>query len=176
MCHYPDHVDVHDFPDVRIHQTTAPETVVVEMRGIGRLVETDSPFDMTYIAAVTVKDGRITSYRDYWNPLAVSQPDADANALDKLPAGAKDAYLNAGTQGTSHIFLTGAILCALAFLAALFVIDIPLKKAGPPAPAYSDQLEALRQVPHTAWSADRLREINRRENCLDRQAGLCPAH
>ncbi len=61
MRHYPDHVDVHDFPDVRIHQTTAPETVVVEMRGIGRLVETDSPFDMTYIAAVTVKDGRITS-------------------------------------------------------------------------------------------------------------------
>ncbi|NUL05367.1 nuclear transport factor 2 family protein [Streptomyces lunaelactis] len=77
MRHYPDHVDVHDFPDVKIHQTTAPETIVVEMRGVGRLVETDSPFDMTYIAVVTVKNGRITSYRDYWNPLAVQQPGAD---------------------------------------------------------------------------------------------------
>ncbi|MFG2981755.1 nuclear transport factor 2 family protein [Streptomyces sp. NPDC048258] len=77
MRRYPDHVDVHDFPDVNIHQTTVPETIVVEMRGVGRLVETDSPFDMTYIAVVTVKDGLITSYRDYWNPLAVSQPGAD---------------------------------------------------------------------------------------------------
>ncbi|WP_405584060.1 nuclear transport factor 2 family protein [Streptomyces sp. NBC_01092] len=77
MRHYPDHVDLHDFPDVKIHQTTDPETIVVEMRGVGRLVETDSPFDMTYIAVVTVKDGLITSYRDYWNPLAVSEPGAD---------------------------------------------------------------------------------------------------
>ncbi|MFG2847088.1 nuclear transport factor 2 family protein [Kitasatospora sp. NPDC048296] len=77
MRHYPDHVDVHDFPDVKVHRTTDPETIVVEMRGVGRLVETDSPFDMTYIAVVTVRNGRITSYRDYWNPLAVQQPGAD---------------------------------------------------------------------------------------------------
>ncbi|MFD4320745.1 nuclear transport factor 2 family protein [Streptomyces sp. NPDC058548] len=77
MRHYPDHVDLHDFPEVTIHQTTAPETIVVEMRGVGRLVETGAPFDMTYIAVVTVKDGLFTSYRDYWNPLAVSQPGAD---------------------------------------------------------------------------------------------------
>ncbi|MFE7773296.1 nuclear transport factor 2 family protein [Streptomyces sp. NPDC057445] len=77
MRHYPDHVDVHDFPDVKIHRTTDSETIVVEMRGVGRLVVTDSPFDMTYIAVVTVKDGRIISYRDYWNPIAVQQPGAD---------------------------------------------------------------------------------------------------
>ncbi|MER5928950.1 nuclear transport factor 2 family protein [Streptomyces sp. NPDC002054] len=77
MRHYPDHVDVHDFPEVKIHQTTDAETIVVEMRGVGRLVESDSPYDMTYIAVVTFKDGLITSYRDYWNPLAVSQPGAD---------------------------------------------------------------------------------------------------
>ncbi|MFE2875946.1 nuclear transport factor 2 family protein [Streptomyces roseus] len=77
MRHYPDHVDLHDFPEVTVHRTTAPETIVVEMRGVGRLVKSDSPFDMTYVAVVTVKDGLITSYRDYWNPLAVSQPGAD---------------------------------------------------------------------------------------------------
>jgi ketosteroid isomerase-like protein len=74
MRHYPDHIDLHDFPDLRIHQTTDPQTIVVEMRGVGRLVETGAPFDMTYIAVVTVRDGRITSYRDYWNPLAVQAP------------------------------------------------------------------------------------------------------
>ncbi|MFG3224730.1 nuclear transport factor 2 family protein [Kitasatospora sp. NPDC048194] len=77
MCHYPDHIDLHDFPDLRIHQTTEPETIVVEMRGVGRLVQSDAPFDMTYIAVVTVQDGKITSYRDYWNPLALQEPGAD---------------------------------------------------------------------------------------------------
>jgi uncharacterized protein len=77
MRRYPDHIDLHDFPDVRIHQTADPETIVVEMRGVGRLVETGSPFDMNYIAVVTIQDGRITSYRDYWNPLAVQEPGAD---------------------------------------------------------------------------------------------------
>ncbi|MFD7233251.1 nuclear transport factor 2 family protein [Streptomyces sp. NPDC059881] len=77
MRHYPDHIDLHDFPHVEIHQTTTPETVVVEMRGVGRLVETGRPFDMTYIAVVTVENGRITSYRDYWNPLAVQEAGAD---------------------------------------------------------------------------------------------------
>ncbi|MGW8724795.1 MDR family MFS transporter [Streptomyces sp. NPDC055808] len=61
--------------------------------------------------------------------------DTDPGALRALPAGAKDAYLNAVTSGTGHIFLTAAIGCALAFVAALFVIEVPLRKAGPPAPA-----------------------------------------
>ncbi|WP_217255066.1 nuclear transport factor 2 family protein [Streptomyces sp. AC602_WCS936] len=77
MRGYPDHIDLHDFPDLRIHRTVEPETLVVEMRGVGRLVRTDAPFDMTYIAVVTVEAGRFTSYRDYWNPLAVLEPGAD---------------------------------------------------------------------------------------------------
>lgn len=78
MRHYPDHIDLHDFPELRILQTTDPQTVVVEMRGVGHgLVQSDAPFDMTYIAVVTVRDGHFTSYRDYWNPLAVQEPGAD---------------------------------------------------------------------------------------------------
>ncbi|MFF0515499.1 nuclear transport factor 2 family protein [Streptomyces sp. NPDC004250] len=77
MRHYPDHIDMRDFPDLRIHQTTEPETIVVEMRGVGRLVETDAPLDVTYIAVVTVRDGHLTSYRDYWSPLTVQEPGTD---------------------------------------------------------------------------------------------------
>ncbi|WP_328461627.1 nuclear transport factor 2 family protein [Streptomyces sp. NBC_00448] len=77
MRPYPDHIDLHDFPALQIHETTDPETIVVEMRGVGRLVRTGAPFDMTYIAVVTVKGGRITSYRDYWNPLALLEPGTD---------------------------------------------------------------------------------------------------
>lgn len=77
MRDYPDHIDLQDFPELRIHETTDPEIIVVEMRGVGRLVETGSAFDMTYIAVVTIRDGRIASYRDYWNPLAVLAPGTD---------------------------------------------------------------------------------------------------
>ncbi|MFK0259002.1 nuclear transport factor 2 family protein [Streptomyces sp. NPDC090445] len=77
MRPYPSRIDLHDFPALTIHQTTDPETIVVEMRGVGRLVETGGPFDMTYIAVVTVRDGHITSYRDYWNPLAALTPGTD---------------------------------------------------------------------------------------------------
>ncbi|WKV70126.1 nuclear transport factor 2 family protein [Streptomyces sp. PCS3-D2] len=83
MRHYPDHVDLHDFPEVTIHQTTVAETVVVEMRGVGRLVRTDTPYDMGYIAVVTVADGLIASYRDYWNPLAASLPGADFTGANR---------------------------------------------------------------------------------------------
>lgn len=74
MRHYPDHIDLHDFPAVEIHRTTRAETIVVEMRGVGRLVQTGAPFDMSYIAVVTVENGQFTSYRDYWNPLVTADP------------------------------------------------------------------------------------------------------
>ncbi|MFC5143606.1 nuclear transport factor 2 family protein [Streptomyces aureoversilis] len=77
MRDYPDHIDLHGFPDLKIHETTDPETVVAEMRGVGRMVTTGSPFDMTYIAVVTAQDGRFASYRDHWNPLAVQAPGMD---------------------------------------------------------------------------------------------------
>ncbi|MFS8200015.1 nuclear transport factor 2 family protein [Streptomyces sp. CWNU-52B] len=73
MRHYPDHIDLHDFPAVEIHESTESGRIVVEMRGVGQLVETGAPFDMTYVAVVTVAGGLITHYRDYWNPLAVSR-------------------------------------------------------------------------------------------------------
>ncbi|MER8185907.1 nuclear transport factor 2 family protein [Kitasatospora sp. NPDC094015] len=80
MRDYPDHIDLHDFPDLRIHRTAEEGTIVVEMRGVGTLVDSGAPFDMRYIAVVTVHDGRFSSYRDYWNPLAVQQPGVDFTA------------------------------------------------------------------------------------------------
>ncbi|MCF3180193.1 nuclear transport factor 2 family protein [Streptomyces polychromogenes] len=79
---YPERIDLHDFPeaDLRIHETADPRTIVAEMRGVGRQVRSGRPFDMTYIAVVTVEDGRFTSYRDYWNPLAALEATAGADA------------------------------------------------------------------------------------------------
>ncbi|MGC0420813.1 DHA2 family efflux MFS transporter permease subunit [Embleya sp. AB8] len=59
-------------------------------------------------------------------------PEHDAHAATQLPAGATDAYLHAVADGTHQIFLTATILCAIAFIAALRIIETPLRKAGPP--------------------------------------------
>ncbi|MEV6166690.1 nuclear transport factor 2 family protein [Streptomyces sp. NPDC051954] len=76
MRDYSEHIDLHEFPSLEIHRTVDPRIIVVEMRGTGRVVQSGDPFDMTYIAVVTVEDGLITHYRDYWNPLALPQDGA----------------------------------------------------------------------------------------------------
>ena len=46
-------------------------TVIFEFSCKGRGVRTGAPYDQDYISVVTLRDGRITRYRDYWNPSAV---------------------------------------------------------------------------------------------------------
>jgi ketosteroid isomerase-like protein len=45
------------------------DTVVFEFTCEGRAVDTGVAYDQTYISVVTLRDGRIARYRDYWNPL-----------------------------------------------------------------------------------------------------------
>ncbi|MEV6109750.1 MDR family MFS transporter [Streptomyces sp. NPDC051940] len=54
-------------------------------------------------------------------------------SLAKLPAGLKDAYFHAVSNGTHQVFLWGAVLAVLAFAAAWLVKEIPLRGAGPEA-------------------------------------------
>jgi ketosteroid isomerase-like protein len=36
----------------------------------GHVIPNGNKYDMTYATFVTVRDGQITNYREYWNPLA----------------------------------------------------------------------------------------------------------
>ncbi|MEU3741153.1 nuclear transport factor 2 family protein [Streptomyces sp. NPDC032198] len=83
MADYPDHIDLRSFEDLTVHRTDDPATIIVELRGTGRAVATGRPFDMPYIQVVTVHEGRITRFRDYWNGALV------ADAFDgEIPVGA----------------------------------------------------------------------------------------
>ncbi|MGM1058318.1 nuclear transport factor 2 family protein [Saccharothrix sp. Mg75] len=53
-----------------LHETTDPTTVVVEFEVEGVAVPTGADYRMAYIAVITVVDGAITHYRDYWSPKA----------------------------------------------------------------------------------------------------------
>ncbi|ONI81365.1 hypothetical protein ALI144C_21995 [Actinosynnema sp. ALI-1.44] len=79
LADYPELVDVREIPAVTVHHTGKPDTVVVEFTANGRTVRTGEPYQLDYIAVITVQDGLITHYRDYWNPLAA------ATAAGRLP-------------------------------------------------------------------------------------------
>lgn len=55
--------------------------------------------------------------------------------LTGMSASAKDAYLHAVAHGTQQIFLVGAFAAAAAFVAAVFIKEVPLRGKPDPAPA-----------------------------------------
>ncbi|GGH49527.1 nuclear transport factor 2 family protein [Frigidibacter albus] len=65
----------------------AGETVVIEFTCTGRGTQTGTPYDQTYISVVTMRDGRIACYRDYWNPLVVLSALGGAEAAAAAYAG-----------------------------------------------------------------------------------------
>ncbi|GAA1936508.1 nuclear transport factor 2 family protein [Streptomyces durmitorensis] len=75
----PELMDVREIPAVTVHHTERPDTIVVEFTGEGHTVSSGEAYRLDYIVVITVKDGLIHRYRDYWNPLAT------ASAAGTLP-------------------------------------------------------------------------------------------
>lgn len=70
---YPKMLDIQGFPTQVVHQSTNPDVAVVEFDAEGVVVATGKPYRFSYIAVITVRNGEIVSYRDYWNPLYVQE-------------------------------------------------------------------------------------------------------
>ncbi|AEI44525.1 hypothetical protein KNP414_06001 [Paenibacillus mucilaginosus KNP414] len=49
------------------------------VKAIGRYRETGNPYNQTYISVVETKDGLITRYRDFWNPLVAIESVGSVN-------------------------------------------------------------------------------------------------
>ncbi|QFU88325.1 nuclear transport factor 2 family protein [Amycolatopsis sp. YIM 10] len=77
----PELMDVREIPSITVHHTERPDTIVVEFTGTGSTVRTGEPYRLDYIVVLTVQDGLITCYRDYWSPLAAA---AAAGTLPEL--------------------------------------------------------------------------------------------
>ncbi|WNV92133.1 nuclear transport factor 2 family protein [Umezawaea sp. Da 62-37] len=70
---YPDMLDVREVAEKVVHRTEDPEVVIVEMAVDGVVVATATPYRMRYIAVLTVRDGEVRRYRDYWSPAAAAE-------------------------------------------------------------------------------------------------------
>jgi len=56
------------FETIGVHET--PDSLVVEM--IGHHFRGDAPVDLGYVSVMTLRDGKVTHFRDYMNPLQLS--------------------------------------------------------------------------------------------------------
>ncbi|TWF81764.1 ketosteroid isomerase-like protein [Pseudonocardia hierapolitana] len=78
---YTDHVDLRAITSRTVHRTADPEVVVVEFEVDGIAVRTGRPYRMRYISVITVRNGEIAGYRDYWSPLAAAEALGGADEL-----------------------------------------------------------------------------------------------
>ena len=80
---YTDIVDVRGISHQTRHDTTDPDTIIVEWGVTGVAHGTGRPYDIDYVAFVTVGAEGIVAYRDYWNALAAG---AALGSVDEMAA------------------------------------------------------------------------------------------
>ncbi|WP_410670697.1 nuclear transport factor 2 family protein [Amycolatopsis sp. cmx-4-68] len=78
---YPNLLDVREVVAKTVHETTDPAVVVAEFTVAGVVVASGKPYELSYIAVITVDGGEIRHYRDYWSPLAAAEVLGGADEL-----------------------------------------------------------------------------------------------
>jgi len=61
-----------EITSLTVYETDVAGTIVAEMTASLRLLESDRTYSRRYVAVVRAADGRVVSYCEYWNPLALS--------------------------------------------------------------------------------------------------------
>lgn len=73
-----------------VHRTTQVGVVILEFEGVGVSVQSGKSHNQTYISVITLRDGHIVHYRNYWNPLVVLEAMKGVEA----PSGASQGGAN----------------------------------------------------------------------------------
>ena len=66
---FPETVKFFEFTDLQMHPTLNPEILIVEFAGRGKILASGREYNQKYISVMQMTDGKISRYRDYWNPL-----------------------------------------------------------------------------------------------------------
>jgi hypothetical protein len=61
-----------EFHDITFHTTSDPELAIVEFRSTGSFQTTGADYANRYALVIRAFAGRITLYREYFNPMALS--------------------------------------------------------------------------------------------------------
>ena len=67
---YPDLIDIQSIASSRVYSTDDPNVAIADWSVSGPVIGNGNPYNMSYATFVTVRDGLIVHYREYWNPQA----------------------------------------------------------------------------------------------------------
>jgi len=73
MTGYPSRFSIEGVDELRVHQGLDPNLLVVEMTVIGRAVETGKPYNQQYVIVAGTRNGKLSHYREYSNPLVSAE-------------------------------------------------------------------------------------------------------
>lgn len=79
-------IAIDDFKSPTVHRSR-DDVFVLEFEGRGRGIATARPYLQTYVSVIKIEGGRITHYRDYWNPLVVLETMAGSAPQDAVSGG-----------------------------------------------------------------------------------------
>ncbi|HZH13257.1 MAG TPA: nuclear transport factor 2 family protein [Archangium sp.] len=57
------------FTQVRRYRTSEPDVALAEAHGSATIAATGNGYEQDYVMLVRTRDGRISLYREYWNPI-----------------------------------------------------------------------------------------------------------
>ncbi|WP_024875106.1 nuclear transport factor 2 family protein [Saccharomonospora piscinae] len=63
------HLRIDDVRELEIRETVKPDVAIIEITVAGTMTTTGEPCERSYVIVLTVRDGLLARYRDYWNPL-----------------------------------------------------------------------------------------------------------
>lgn len=81
LVRFPDRFDFSSFSDPTFHYSTNPEVMIAEFSCQAQVLSTGRPYNQSYVSVITIRDGKIANYRDYWNPLVALQALGGEDAL-----------------------------------------------------------------------------------------------
>ena len=67
------------FENMTVYETADPGVIIAEYDAHGTVTSTGRHYQLRYVQVVEVREGRITLWRDYWDPLA------SAELLGRIP-------------------------------------------------------------------------------------------
>lgn len=68
---YGDYMQLRSADNLRVYRDHEASVVILEYQVHGKSVQTGRPYDNRFVSIVTVKDRKVTCWRDYLDPIAV---------------------------------------------------------------------------------------------------------
>jgi ketosteroid isomerase-like protein len=68
---YDDYMTIRAADNLRVYRDSEASTIVLEYEVHGQSVQTGRPYNNRFVSIVTVKNNKVTQWRDYLDPIAV---------------------------------------------------------------------------------------------------------